>query len=93
MTKRRRPITFAALLLACVLLPAGFFPHEQDERDATGDHHHCVACCLAHFAAIAPTVTTPTAGLDLAARSAPATSRGMRSVATHGAHLTRGPPA
>ena len=90
-----RPIAFAALLLAYVLLPAGFLLHGHDEGDATGDDpRHCVICCALHHAAAAsaaePAVTAP----DVAVRPAAArTRRGIGPGATLGIRPTRGPPA
>ena len=88
-----RPMAFAALLVACVLLSAGFFSHEHADGNSGSHDHDCIACCFPDFAAIppaaAPTPSTP----EPVACAAEATSRGNNRGATLGAPLTRGPPA
>ena len=88
-----RPAALAALLLACVLLPAGFFSHEHDDGDPGGHDHDCITCCLPHDAAVAsdaaPSLSTP----ELTTRAAEKTRRGSAPSATRGTGPTRGPPA
>ena len=91
--KRSRLIAFAALLLACASLSAGFSSHGHGHEDTHGDHHHCVICCVMHHGAIACAVATPTAHADIAARPATATSSRVRPVTTLEIRPTRGPPA
>lgn len=91
MTKRSRPIAFA-MLLACVLLPAGSVPHDHDEGEANVGHHHCVICCLTYHAAMASAVATPTSGTDDAVLAAFGTRSGIRPFVTLGIQPTRGPP-
>ena len=91
MTKPNRPIAFAALLLACVLLSAGFFVHGHDDDPGSHDHD-CITCCLPHYAALsaaaAPTPSTP----ELAACAAEATKPGDARGVALGTPLKRGPP-
>lgn len=92
MTKPNRPIAFAALLLACVLLSAGFFFHGHDDEDPGSHDHDCITCCLPHYAAL-PTAAAPTPSIpELAACAAEATSPGDARGVTLGTPLTRGPP-
>ena len=53
MTKQSRPIASAALVLACVLLPAGFLSHGHDDRDFDGHDHDCIICCLLDHSTLA----------------------------------------
>ena len=87
------PIAFAALLLACVVLPAGFFSHEHDAGDPGSHDHDCITCCLPHYAAIASAAAPAPSPPELAACAAEATSPGDARGATLGTPLTRGPPA
>lgn len=90
----RPPIAFAALLLACVLLPAGFFLHGHDEGDAgADDHRDCVVCCLLHHAAMAPAGVPAAWTPDVTARATPRPHRGNTRGTTLGIRPTRGPPA
>ena len=89
----RPPIAFAALLLACILLPAGFLHHGHDEGDASGDHHHCVICCVAHHSAVASAAVPAASNPDLTARATATPRRGNTRGATLGIRPTRGPPA
>lgn len=95
MKKPSRPLAFAALVLTCVLLPAGSFFHEHDERDATGgDHHNCVNCCIAHCAAIDTRVAPTTASTpELTALAAARTHFGIGPRTALDIRPTRGPPA
>ena len=91
---RRPTIAFAVLLLACVLLPAGFFLHGHDEGDAgADDHHDCVVCCLPHHAAMAPAGVPAARPPDVTTRAAATPHRGNTRGATLGIRPTRGPPA
>ena len=94
MTKSSRPIAFAALLLACVLLPAGFFSHGHDDGDL-GDHDHdCIICCLRDHSTLVATTTAPVpAAPDLPAPAAAAMRDQRGHKAALGARTTRGPPA
>ena len=90
----RRLLTFAALLLTCVLLPAGFFLHAHDEGDGTGDDHHdCVVCCVAHHVAVASAAVPAALTPDGTVRATPRPHRGNTRGATIGIRPTRGPPA
>lgn len=89
-----RPLTLAALLLTCVLLPAGFFLHAHDEGDGTGDdHHHCVVCCVSHHAAMASAAAPAALTPDRTARATARPHLGNTRGATIGIRPTRGPPA
>ena len=94
MKKPSRPLAFAALVLTCVLLPAGSLFHEHDEGNATGgDHHHCVICCPPNYAALtsgaAPTASTP----ELTALAAARTHYRIGPRIALAIRPTRGPPA
>lgn len=93
MRMRSQPITFAALLLACVLLPGSFFLHSHDEDDEHNGHHHCVVCCHQHHPGLAAGVKTPASDMGDTARAVFATNRRIHSSAALGVQLTRGPPA
>ena len=93
MTKPNRPIASAVLVLACVLLPAGFLSHGHDDGDVGGHEHDCIICCLRDHStaapAAAPAPAAPVPLVPLAASTG--RPRGFRT--TPDTHLTRGPPA
>lgn len=92
--KPRRSLTFAALLLTCVLLPAGFFLHVHDDPDAAADdHHHCVVCCLPHYAAVATAAVPAASPPDERARATARPHCGNTRISTLRIRPTRGPPA
>ena len=92
--KPNRPLAFAVLLLACVLLPAGFFPHDHDGEHAGGDdRHHCVVCCHPHHAAITSAAVPAASIPDVAVCAAPTPNRGHTRDTALGIRPTRGPPA
>ena len=94
MTKPGRPTAFAALLLACALLSAGFVSvsHGHDDGHAGGDGHHCVVCCLQHHSPATTTEPAPSAP-DLAALAGAASWRRSGRDAARATQATRGPPA
>ena len=93
MTKPSRPIAFAALLLACALLSAGFVSHGHDHGDLGGHEHDCNLCCLRDHSTLA-TTSAPAYAAPVMSAHAVASMRDRRdhkpSPATH---TTRGPPA
>ena len=92
MTKPSRPIASAALVLACVLLPAGFLSHGHD-RDLDGHDHDCIVCCLRDHSTLAPAASpAPAAPAALAPVAAPA-RRGCALRTALDLRLARGPPA
>ncbi len=92
--KPNRSIAFAALLLACVLVPAGSFFHEHDEADAVeDDRHHCVVCCHPHYAALTSATVPAASTPEVTARATPTPNRGNTRDTTLGIRPTRGPPA
>lgn len=83
----------AALVVACLLLPAGVVAHGHDDGSLDGHDHHCVLCSLRDHSVLAP--AAPLA-LALPAPLAPAAApnragRGFGTALDSG--LTRGPPA
>ena len=89
MTKPSRSIAFAALLLTCVLLSAGFVSHGHGGEDL-GHDHDCTLCCLHdHFALTTTTAPVPVAPV----MSAPVVASMGDHQAPLGARTTRGPPA
>ena len=93
MTKPSRSIAFAALLLSCVLLSAGFVSHGHDHEDV-GDHDHdCTLCCLRDHSTLT-TTTTPVPAAPVMSAHVVASARDRRGhQAPLGARTTRGPPA
>ncbi len=93
MTKPNRPIASAALVLACVLLPAGFLSHGHDDRDLDGHDHDCIVCCLRdHSTLTMSAAPAPAAPAALAPVAAPA-RRGCVLRTEFDPRLPRGPPA
>ena len=92
MTKPSRPIASAALMLACVLLPAGFLSHGHDDRDLDGHDHDCIVCCLLDHSTLAAAAPEPAAPAALAPVAASA-RRGRVLRTALDPHLPRGPPA
>ena len=93
MTKPNRPIASAVLVLACVLLPAGFLSHGHDDRDFDGHHHDCIICCLRDHSTLATAAApAPGAPAALAPVAAPA-RRGRVLPNAFEPRLPRGPPA
>ena len=93
MTKLSRPIASAALVLACVLLPAGFLSHGHDDRDFDGHDHDCIICCLRDHSTLATSAEPePAAPASLAPAAASARQRRGGRIALD-PRLTRGPPA
>ena len=89
----RWPTALAALLLAWVLLPAGFasVSHEHDGGHS-GAEHHCEICCLQD---LFPGISTAAASLtpDLATSRAAPWRRSSGCDAALVTQATRGPPA
>ena len=93
MTKPSRPIASAALVLACVLLPAGFLSHGHDDRDLDGHDHDCIVCCLLDHPTLA-TAAEPAPAAPAALAPVAASARRGRVLRTAlDPHLPRGPPA
>ena len=93
MTKPNRPIASAALVLACVLLPAGFLSHGHDDRDLDGHDHDCIVCCLLDHPTLA-TAAEPAPAAPAAPAPVAASARRGRVLRTAlDPHLPRGPPA
>ncbi len=93
MTKPNRPIASAALVLACVLLPAGFLSHGHDDRALDGHDHDCIVCCLRDHSTLAISAEpSPAAPAALAPAAASAPRRGALPTALD-PRLPRGPPA
>ena len=93
MTKLSRPIASAALVLACVLLPAGFLSHGHDDRDFDGHHHDCIICCLRDHSTLA-TAAAPAAAAPAALAPVAASDRHRSTFWTAlDPRLARGPPA
>ena len=91
--KASRAIASTALVLACVLLPAGFVSHGHDDGSPDGHDHDCVVCCLGDHSVLAP------AAAPVLAAPAPLASPAASNCAAPGfrtafdSGLTRGPPA
>ena len=93
MTKPSRPIASAALVLACLLLPAGFLSHGHDDRNFDGHDHDCIVCCLRDHSTLATAAApAPAAPAALAPVAAP-TRRGCALLTALDPRLPRGPPA
>ena len=91
--KPSRAIASTALVLACVVLPAGFVSHGHDDGSLDGHDHDCVVCCLRDHSVLASAAAPALAAPALLA--SPAASNcaapGFRTAFDSG--LTRGPPA
>ncbi len=93
MTKPSRSIASAMLVLACALLPAGFFAHGHDGGDLDGHDHHCTLCCLGEHATVA-TLASPELAAPAPLALVAASTRHRRGFpAAPDPHPTRGPPA
>ena len=93
MTKPSRPIASAALVLACVLLPAGFLWHGHDDRDSGTHDHDCIICGLRDHSTLATSAEPePAAPAPLAPAAASTRQRRGGRIALD-PRLTRGPPA
>ena len=91
MKKPSRPIAFAALVLACALLPADFFAHRHDDSALDAHEYNCTLCCLRDYCAVAAAVAVPEGVAPLALVSASTRHRhGFRTAPDP--HPTRGPP-
>ena len=88
-----RPAALVALLLTCVLLSAGFASHAHDEGDASGDHDHCVICCLRHHSPVTTTTAPAPSAPDLAVHAAAPSCRRSGGDVAIVTQPTRGPPA
>lgn len=91
--KRSRALAPAALVLACLLLPAGFVSHGHDDRILDGHDHDCVICCLHDQSGLARAVTPVPAAPVALAPAAASTCQGRGFATALGPRLTRGPPA
>ena len=93
MTKLSWPIAFAALLLACALLSAGFVSHGHDRGDLGGHEHDCTLCCLRDHSTLA-TTSAPASAAPVMSTHAVASMRDRRDHKPLPAtRTTRGPPA
>ncbi len=94
MTKPRRPIASAVLVLAYALVPASFLAHGHDDGSFDGHDHGCALCCLGDHSTEATTAAAPApaAPIPLALIAAPTRHRrGFPAAPDPGP--TRGPPA
>ena len=91
--KPSRAIPATALVVACLLLPAGFVPHGHDDGSLDGHDHDCVLCCLRDHSVLAP-AAAPALAPPASLAPAAAPNRAGRGVGTAlDSALTRGPPA
>ncbi len=93
MTRPSRPIASAALVLACVLLPAGFLSHGHDDRDFDGHDHDCIVCCLRDHSTLASAAEPAPAAPAALAPGAASARRGWVLRPALDPRLARGPPA
>ncbi|MCY4076291.1 MAG: hypothetical protein OXH04_12785 [Acidobacteria bacterium] len=90
--KPGRAIASAALLLACLLLPASVVSHGHDDEHLDDHDRRCVLCCLLDESVLAPSA------LPALAAPVPLTPVAASNRAGHGVRipldsgLTRGPP-
>ena len=91
--KPNRALAPAALVVAGLLLPAGFVSHGHDDRTVDGHDHDCVICCLRDHTVVA-TASAPAPEAPGPLAPAAASTRCRRDFGTAlGPRLTRGPPA
>ena len=93
MTKSSRPIAFAALLLACVLLSVGVFSHGHDDEGLGGHDHDCTLCCLRDHSTPAATSALVSAAPVMSAHAVASVRDRRGQQPAPATRTTRGPPA